>query len=194
MTLPGAAVCVCAQVWDAASLTCLATLEGHEDNVRVLAVGHGYLFSGSWDKTVRVGAWAPQPAAGSRSLAKLPRPARMCGTPNHTPPPPPCTHAAAWPLPDCHTSGSSAPLQVWSCDSLTCIKVLEGHNEAVLALAVGDLFLASGSYDTTIRFWDLASWQCVRKAEGHDDAVRVLAAADGSGVISGAYDGAVGVW
>lgn len=43
-------------------------------------------------------------------------------------------------------------------------------------------------------FWDLASWQCVRKAEGHDDAVRVLAAADDTVVVSGAYDGAVGIW
>lgn len=42
-------------------------------------------------------------------------------------------------------------MQVWSADTLTCTKVLEGHNEAVLALAVGDLFMASGSYDTTIR-------------------------------------------
>ncbi len=36
------------------TLQCLRTLEGHEDNVRVLAVGRGFLFSGSWDKTVRV--------------------------------------------------------------------------------------------------------------------------------------------
>jgi len=43
------------------------------------------------------------------------------------------------------------PPQVWSAETLTCTKVLEGHNEAVLALAVGDLFMASGSYDTTIR-------------------------------------------
>ena len=42
------------QAWDVATLQCLKTLEGHEDNVRVLAVGRGYLFSGSWDKTVRV--------------------------------------------------------------------------------------------------------------------------------------------
>jgi len=34
----------------------------------------------------------------------------------------------------------------------------------------------------------------VRKAEGHDDAVRVLAAADDTVVVSGAYDGAVGIW
>ena len=42
------------QVWDSESLQCLRTLEGHEDNVRVLAVGDRYLFSGSWDKTIRV--------------------------------------------------------------------------------------------------------------------------------------------
>ena len=42
------------QAWGATTLSCLRTLEGHEDNVRVLAVGHGHLFSGSWDKTVRV--------------------------------------------------------------------------------------------------------------------------------------------
>ena len=44
----------CVQVWDSKTLQCLKTLEGHEDNVRVLAVGQRYLFSGSWDKTIRV--------------------------------------------------------------------------------------------------------------------------------------------
>ena len=42
------------QVWDSTTLQCLRTLEGHEDNVRVLAYGGRYLFSGSWDKTIRV--------------------------------------------------------------------------------------------------------------------------------------------
>lgn len=32
----------------------MKTLEGHEDNVRVLAVGDRHVFSGSWDKTIRV--------------------------------------------------------------------------------------------------------------------------------------------
>ena len=56
-----------------------------------------------------------------------------------------------------------------------------------------DQFLASGSYDTTLRFWDLATWRCVRRCEGHDDAVRVLTAANGK-VFSGSYDGSVGIW
>lgn len=55
---PAAIISLCnsrrPQAWDVRTLQCLKTLEGHEDNVRVLAVGRGFLFSGSWDKTVRV--------------------------------------------------------------------------------------------------------------------------------------------
>lgn len=41
-------------MWDSGTLQCMKTLEGHEDNVRVLAVGDQQVFSGSWDKTIRV--------------------------------------------------------------------------------------------------------------------------------------------
>ena len=53
---------------------------------------------------------------------------------------------------------------MWDIDTLDCVRVLEGHNEAVLALAVGPSFLVSGSYDTTVRFWALESLRCVRYA------------------------------
>ena len=53
---------------------------------------------------------------------------------------------------------------MWDIDTLDCVRVLEGHNEAVLALAVGPSFLVSGSYDTTVRFWALESLRCVRCA------------------------------
>ena len=49
-------------------------------------------------------------------------------------------------------------------ESLECVRVLEGHNEAVLALAVGPTFLVSGSYDTTVRFWGLDTLRCIRCA------------------------------
>lgn len=52
--------------------------------------------------------------------------------------------------------------RVWDMETLECVKVLQGHNEAVLALAVGPSFLVSGSYDTTVRFWALDSLRCVR--------------------------------
>lgn len=43
-----------------------------------------------------------------------------------------------------------------------CLQALDGHQEAVLALAVGDTFLVSGSYDTTVRFWSLDGLRCIR--------------------------------
>ncbi len=49
--------------------------------------------------------------------------------------------------------------QVWDLETLECSKVLEGHLEAVLALAVGNGHLISGSYDTTVRRLPL-QWQC----------------------------------
>ena len=44
------------QEWEPnpATLHCTATLQGHTDGVRALAVGRGKLFSGSFDSTMRV--------------------------------------------------------------------------------------------------------------------------------------------
>ncbi len=61
-------------------------------------------------------------------------------------------------------------------DTLDCVRVLEGHNEAVLALAVGPSFLVSGSYDTTVRFWALDSLRCVRCASLFGADTRTAAA------------------
>eukprot|EP00803_Ostreobium_quekettii_P009239 evm.model.scf_479.6 EVM.evm.TU.scf_479.6 scf_479:33896-37924(+) len=87
----------------------------------------------------------------------------------------------------------NAPIHYQDQRPRNILQKLEGHSEAVLALAVGDRNLVSGSYDTTVRFWDLEALRCVKKCEGHDDAVRVLAAANGK-VFSGSYDGSIGVW
>ena len=37
-------------------------------------------------------------------------------------------------------------------NNLECVKVITGHTEAVLALAVMQGHVVSGSYDTTVRF------------------------------------------
>ena len=41
-------------MWDADNLTCLATLTGHQGPVRTLVRCGARIFSGSYDKTVRV--------------------------------------------------------------------------------------------------------------------------------------------
>ncbi len=92
-----------------------------------------------------------------------------------------------------HSGSWDKTIRVWDMSTLQCVHTLEGHTEAVLALAVGSGQLVSGSYDTSVRFWDLNTFRCVRKCDGHEDAVRVLAAANGK-VFSGSYDGTIGVW
>ena len=87
-------------------------------------------------------------------------------------------------------------IRVWDTQSLECVRMLEGHMEAVLALTVMRGHLISGSYDTTVRFWNTETFQCVGKFEGHDDAVRVLTSTgeDAESVYSGSYDGSIGFW
>jgi eukaryotic-like serine/threonine-protein kinase len=64
-----------------------------------------------------------------------------------------------------------------------------------LAFAPGGDFLASGSYDHSIRLWDVRNRQCVKTLLGNPSEVWALAfTADGRSVISGAKDGSVRLW
>ena len=53
--------------------------------------------------------------------------------------------------------------------------MLEGHTEAVRALAAEGRYVFSGSDDTCVRVWDADSLECLRVLRGHQDNVRVLA-------------------
>ena len=191
------------RAWCPRTLTCVATLRGHEDNVRVLA---------ATTTTTAAGEGGEEDCCPS--------------------PPPPLLFSGSW----------DRTVRAWCLRTLRCVRVLRGHGEAVLALAVGRRCVASGSYDASVRLWDLAGIVAAggdeaaaaaaaaaagdggedeeeeeeeeeeedqegsdpsasrlpppasRACAGHDDAVRVLTA-DGRGhVFSGSYDGSVGIW
>jgi WD40 repeat protein len=56
-----------------------------------------------------------------------------------------------------------AHTQVWSTSSLQRVKTLQGHTDAVRALAVSNGKLFSGSYDGTVRVWDVSTLQVGRR-------------------------------
>lgn len=53
-------------------------------------------------------------------------------------------------------------VKVWNLDTLTRMKTLEGHTDAVRALSVADGRLFSGSYDSTVRVWDVVRLECLQ--------------------------------
>ncbi len=77
------------------------------------------------------------------------------------------------------------------------LRVLSGHMREVLAVAVAPdgSWLASGSYDGTVRIWDLATGRERAVLSGHTREVAAVAVApDGSWLASGGRDRMVRIW
>ena len=78
-----------------------------------------------------------------------------------------------------------------------CVRVFEGHREAVLALAVSldGRYAVSGSADGTVRLWNLATGQCLQVLKGHRLEVGAVALTpDGRYALSGSGDKTLRVW
>ncbi|OAX77914.1 hypothetical protein ACJ72_07782 [Emergomyces africanus] len=71
--------------------------------------------------------------------------------------------------------------------------ILEGHNDSVMCLQIHDNYLATGSYDTTVKLWDLDSGELIRTFEGHTAGIRALQF-DGHKIISGSLDHTIKIW
>ncbi len=74
---------------------------------------------------------------------------------------------------------------------------LIGHMSGVLALAASpdEKYVASGSYDQTIRVYETASWTCLKVLKGHGGGIKCLAFTDdGTQLISAASDNTTRVW
>ena len=79
-------------------------------------------------------------------------------------------------------------MRLWDLATGQSLRTLEGHTDAVSAVAVlpdGRRAL-SGSDDNTLRLWDLASGETLRTLEGHTARVSAVAVLpDGSRALSG---------
>ena len=129
------------RAWDARTLKCLKVCSGHTDNVRVLALDSRFLYSGSWDKTIR--CWDLQ---NNLECVKV-----ITG---HT------EAVLALAVMQGHVvSGSyDTTVRFWNANSFSCAGMFESHEDAVRVLAStgeGATKVYSGSYDGSVGFWSL---------------------------------------
>ena len=78
-----------------------------------------------------------------------------------------------------------------------CLQTLEGHIVRVNSVAFShdSIWLASASFDRTIKIWDLDSGSCLRTLEGHNDWINsVIFSHDSTRLASASRDRMVKVW
>jgi WD40 repeat protein/serine/threonine protein kinase len=94
-------------------------------------------------------------------------------------------------------AGLDNSIQVWDLAGGGCVRVLEGHEARIFALAPGPRGrrLVSASGDETARVWDVERGTCVAVFAGHRCQVLCAAVApDGRHAVSGGIDGRLLVW
>ncbi|KAJ2899826.1 hypothetical protein MKZ38_002768 [Zalerion maritima] len=76
---------------------------------------------------------------------------------------------------------------------LCSVKTFSGHENGVTCLQFNDKYLATGSYDATIKIWDIESGELLRTLEGHQTGIRALWF-DDTRLVSGSLDHTIKTW
>src|SRR6476646_1463261 len=94
------------------------------------------------------------------------------------------------------TAGADAHIAIWSAGKQMPDAVLDGHSAPIAGLAVSPdgQWLASASWDHSVRLWQLAGGP-PRVLEGNAQNVNGVAfSADGKEVVSAGYDATIRIW
>ena len=167
------------KIWDVATGSCLQTFKGHQQWVWSVAFSPDgvLLASGSDDDTVRIWHLA---TGECRVLEGCKR-----------------VWAVAFNSEGILASGGfDHTIRLWDVETGECLKILQGHQAAVWAIAFSadGQTLASGSADKTIKLWDLEIGECLETLEGHIQGVRAIAFGTGDRLVSGSFDCTVRLW
>lgn len=160
------------RVWDIEKGICTQVFQGHTSTVRCLQILMPTAIKTSDGKTI-IMPKEPLIITGSRDSTlrvwKLPKPNDNTVSPAGTVP-----------------------------EEVVCpyfVRVLNGHNHSVRAIAAHGDTLVSGSYDCTIRVWKISTGETVHRLQGHTQKVySVVLDHERNRCISGSMDNLVKVW
>ncbi|CAN6355124.1 unnamed protein product [Urochloa humidicola] len=164
-----------------------STLTAHRDCVTGLAIGGGFLFSSSYDKTINV--WSLQDFSHVQCLKGHEHKITAIVAVDNG------NHSL------CVSGDSGSGIFIWSVDSILKEEPLYKwyeHNDwiyrGVNCLAVsGTGYLYTGSRDKSVKAWSLEDYSLRCTMTGHKSTVSCLAVASGI-LYSGSWDGTIRSW
>lgn len=159
------------------------TLEGHNAKVTAVASSSEYLFSGGYDKTIRVWYWS-EDSKNFENRAFQGHSGNVYAV-------------AASPNEEIIASGSEdRTIKLWQFNGEEKFTLL-GHTGSVntVAFSPDGGLLASGSSDNTIKLWRVNSGKIVRTLSGHSGSICSVAfSPDGEVLASGSEDKTIKLW
>lgn len=69
------------------------------------------------------------------------------------------------------SSSGDMTVKLWSLDTYSCIRTLEGHTNAVLKISFITGGIASASSDNILKIWNYKSGACLTSLESHTDKI-----------------------
>ena len=172
------------KIWDAKSGECMLTLYGHSDDVFSVAWSSDgkYLASCSDDETV--GLWNLYEEKNYLKLENMP----------------PCLYSSRE-SPDgryyADATAGTYNVIIYDIISTQALKTLKGHSRLISSICWSPdrKYLASGSWDKTVKIWDAKSGLCLQTFEGHNASVTFVGfTSDGRKIISKDEDGEILQW
>lgn len=168
------------RLWDLDSGKSLGTLEGHTDWISdVVCLTPRRLVSASYDRTLRI--WD----TSSRRKGRFEHGGGI-------------SSVASIDDRQAVSASRDTTLQIWDVDSGEVLRVLQGHDDWVNAVAVlassSGKRLVSASRDRTLRLWDVDTGQALCVYEGHVDDVTSVASIDARRFVSASRDRTLRVW
>ena len=93
------------------------------------------------------------------------------------------------------TCSDDTNLRLWNLETGKCVRKLQGHTDAVEAVAMSTDMIVSGSQDRTVRVWKVRDGSTVHLLGGHNaDVIGVAVTEGGVHVVSSSLDRNMRVW
>ena len=171
------------KLWDVATRTNTATLQGHTSSVQSVAFSPdgAIIATGSGDRTIKLWDVATQTNAATLQ--------------GHTG----SVHSVAFSRDGTTLASGSydGTIKLWDVATRTNTATLQGRPSTIIPVAFSPdgSTLAYSFADETVKLWDVSARTSTATLQGHASSVRSVAfSSDGTTVASGSYDGTIKLW